>query len=132
MFFEKVYIFFKSIYFLRKAPSRTPYPPPPPIKTLSKALYVGRKASPLQLELGSESSSEVRIENVQKFLKYFLETTFPYYYMFYATLITMSRKYFFGFFLEISSSDRKFSKSKYFKSFSGNYSSCSCSCFMLP
>ena len=26
MFFEKVYIFLKSIYFLRKAPSRTPYP----------------------------------------------------------------------------------------------------------
>ena len=49
--------------------------------------------------------------------------------MFHATLITMSRKYFFGFFLEISFSDRKFSKSKYFKSFSGNYS---CSCFMLP
>ena len=26
MFFEKVYILKKSIYFLRKAPSRTPYP----------------------------------------------------------------------------------------------------------
>ena len=26
MFFEKAYIFLKSIYFLRKAPSRTPYP----------------------------------------------------------------------------------------------------------
>ena len=49
--------------------------------------------------------------------------------MFYATLITMSRKYFSVFFVEISFSARKFSKSKYFKSFSGNYSF---SCFMLP
>ena len=58
-------------------------PPPPLIKTLLKALYVGRKASPLQLELGSGSSAyraQVRIENDsdRKFKKYFLETTFLY------------------------------------------------------
>ena len=76
--------------------------------------------------------SEVRIENDSdrkflspKFLKHFLETTFlyvscyPYHY---------EPKIFFRFFLEIFFSDKKFSKSKYFKSFSGNYS---CSCFML-
>ena len=76
---------------------------------------------------------EVRIENDSdrkflspKFKKYFLETTFLYvscYHYHYEP------KMFFRFFLEISFSDRKFSKSKYFKSFSGNYS---CSCFMLP
>jgi len=38
-------------------------------------------------------------------------------------------KIFFRFFLQIFFSDRKFSKSRYFKSFSGNYY---CSCFMLP
>ena len=68
------------------------------------------------------------IENFlsQNFSKFFWKPLFS---TIHATLFIISRKYFFGFFLEISFSDRKFSKSKYFKSFSGNYS---CSCFMLP
>ena len=76
--------------------------------------------------------SEVRIENDSdrkflspKFKKYFLETTFLY-------VLCYSDHYepkiFFRFFLEISFSDRTFLKSKYFKSFPGNYF---CSLFMF-
>ena len=94
-----------------------------------------RQASPLQLELGSGSSRYRRyvsrmtwIENClsQNFSKFFWKPLFS---TIHATLFIISRKYSFGFFLEISFSDRKCSKSKYFKIFSGNYS---CSCFMLP
>ena len=109
-------------YVIKTKPS-----PLPLIKTLLKALYVGRKASPLQLELGSGITAfrgTYREWLGPKILSSKFKKIFPRNNFSLCSMLPWSlwAENIFSVFLEIFFSDRKFFKSKYFKSFSGNYS----------
>ena len=96
--------------------NRTP-PPPPLIKTLLKALYVGRKASPLQLELGSGRSAyrgTYREWLRPKISKFKIKKIFPRNNFSLCFMLPWSlwAENIFSVYLEIFFSDRKFFKSQ--------------------